>query len=83
MKTEKKYILSLDLGTQGTKAALLDLDGNVITCGFSENLFSESDGGEITLSAEKLLAGVLASTKAVLEAGRTRLPESQRSELWG
>lgn len=67
MKTEKKYILSLDLGTQGTKAALLDLDGNVITCGFSENLFSENDGGEITLSAEKLLAGVLASTKAVLE----------------
>lgn len=66
---EKKYFLSLDLGTQGTKAALLDFQGNVAACSFSENVFQEKDSGEISIAAEDLRRVVLASTRAVLARG--------------
>ena len=72
---EQNYFLSLDLGTQGTKAALIDINGNVAACAFAENIFSENDGGAIILPAEALRDGAAEVTKAVLNQGVARPEE--------
>lgn len=64
---KKKFFLSLDLGTQGTKAAIVDLDGHVLGSTFSANVFSESDCGAITLEAEALQQGVIQATRQLVE----------------
>ena len=72
---EKKYFLSLDLGTQGAKAAVLDFNGRVAACSFSENIFTERDSGEITMEAEELRRVVIESTRAVLAQGAVKAEE--------
>lgn len=63
----KQYILSLDLGTQGTKAALVDLQTEVLASEFSPNNFSEHDDGAILLDADALADGVADATRRLLE----------------
>lgn len=62
-----QYILSLDLGTQGTKAALVTLEAEVIESEFSSNKFEEYDDGAILLQAEALINSVADVTKRLLE----------------
>lgn len=61
------YFLSLDLGTQGTKAALVTMGGEVVCSAFSENVYTEKDDGEISIPAEELSDGVLRATKMLLK----------------
>lgn len=63
---ENGYYLSLDLGTQGTKAAVISRDGTVLRSEFTANCFYESDEGEISISGERMREGVIAATRAVL-----------------
>ena len=67
---KEKYFLSLDLGTQGTKAALVNLSGDVLCSAFSENRYTEKDDGEISIPAEELSKGVLRATRKLLEDSR-------------
>lgn len=66
---ENGYYLSLDLGTQGTKAAVISRDGTVLRSEFTANCFYESDEGEISISGERMREGVIAATRAVLQNG--------------
>ena len=59
-------VLSLDLGTQGTKAALVRLDGSLIDSAFSRNRFYDGPGGAILLDADALLDGVAEATATLL-----------------
>lgn len=64
------YFLSLDLGTQGTKAALVGLDGTVLFSSFSENVYTEKDDGEISIPAEELTKGVEKATRKLLDVSK-------------
>ncbi len=67
---KEKYFLSLDLGTQGTKAALVNLSGDVLYSAFSENRYTEKDDGEISIPAEELTKGVLLATQTLLRESK-------------
>ena len=66
MKDDKKYLLSVDLGTQGTKTAILNLSGDVICSAFAEGIFHE-EAGAITQDAQEILQGVTDTIREVLQ----------------
>lgn len=60
------YIIGIDIGTQGTKTALLKSDGTVVSESFEEsNLINTADGG-IEQNAEEILQSCINTIKDVI-----------------
>ncbi|MDD6926893.1 MAG: FGGY family carbohydrate kinase [bacterium] len=70
MKKRFPLFVGADIGTQGTKSVVCDVDGNIIGEGFAPSSLVYSDNGGVWEAAEGILAGVVASLKkAVSVAG--------------
>lgn len=64
----EEYVLSIDLGTQGVKTAVLDYEGTVLAQGFEKNVFCSEEEGEISIRPEDLMNAVRNTTRAVLSS---------------
>lgn len=64
---KKRCYLSLDLGTQGTKAAIINQQGTVLQSQFTANHFFESESGEISISGKEIRQCVRDATAGVLK----------------
>ncbi|MDO4272360.1 MAG: FGGY family carbohydrate kinase [Eubacteriales bacterium] len=82
MKKER-YYLSLDLGTQGTKAAIINQRGTVLQSQFTANCFFESESGEISISGENLRKGVRDATVELLKKTEVSSKEIQAVSVVG
>lgn len=66
MKDNERFI-AVDLGTQGTKTALMDARGNAIARAFTPAVFLSEQGGVIAQDANQIYEGVLRTIRDVME----------------
>jgi len=67
---EPKYIISVDIGTQGTKAGVFDLDLNLIASAFEVSNLIQPEAGVIYQDAYEIYRSVAGTIKAVMEKSK-------------
>jgi len=72
---QKKYLISIDIGTQGTKAALFDLDMQMLYTAFEKSNLISPETGIIWQEADDLYMSCARTVKELMEKSKVA-PES-------
>ncbi len=64
---ERRYLIGVDVGTQGTKASLYTRQGETVCQTFRETALHYGPAGEITQDPEELFGSVLATVRELTE----------------
>lgn len=70
----KPYVIAADIGTQGTKAALIDADGAVAATAFRASQLIRQPGGRVEQNPDDIFADVIAAISEVV--AKSRIPAS-------
>ena len=63
----KNYLVAVDIGTQGTKTALIEKDGTIVKTAFSPSHFHEDETGKIEQEPGEIYRSVIETIRQVVE----------------